>query len=64
MKDYFYRVNEEGNAQVFEKSGYVATKLNIGTVYPIDSNLSVMYEHPNGIVLSISDAEKLGIKSE
>lgn len=61
--EMFYRVNENGDAVVFHDSGEVATKID-ASVYPIGSDLSARYEHPSGIVLSVADAEKIGIKAE
>jgi len=58
----FYR-KKNGNAQIFHDSGEAATRID-ANVYPIGSSLSARYEHPEGIVLSISDAKKLGIPEE
>ena len=59
----FYRI-ENGNARIFYKeSGRMVTRID-ANVYPIDSSLSARYEHPEGIVLKIEDAEKLGIEVE
>jgi hypothetical protein len=59
----FYRINDEGNAQIFEDNGEVVRRID-ANVYPIGSDLSARYEHPNGIVLSVADAEKIGINFE
>ena len=59
----FYRINNDGNAVIFENDGSVATRID-ANVYPVRSNLSARYEHPNGIVLTVADAEKLGIEKE
>ena len=61
--EMFYRVDENGNAVVFHDSGEVVTKID-ASVYPVDSDFSARYEHPNGIVLTVADSEKVGIKSE
>jgi hypothetical protein len=59
----FYRINENGNAQIFENDGDIVTRID-ANVYPVDSQLSTRYEHASGIVLTIEDAEKLGIHAE
>tara|TARA_R100000656_G_scaffold124957_2_gene104573 strand:- start:744 stop:950 length:207 start_codon:yes stop_codon:yes gene_type:complete len=61
--EMFYRVNENGNAVVFHDSGEAVTKID-ANVYPVDSDLSARYEHASGIVLTVADAEKIGIKAE
>lgn len=62
-KEMFYRINENGDAAVFHQSGDVVTVID-ANVYPVGSNFSARYEHPQGIVLSVSDAEKIGIAAE
>ena len=59
----FYRLNDNGDAQIFEDSGEVATQID-ANVYPIDSNFSTRYEHPDGIILSVEDAIKIGVLNE
>jgi hypothetical protein len=59
----FYRINSDGNAVIFENNGSVAKRID-ADVYPVGSDLSARYEHPEGIVLTIADAEKLGIGVE
>jgi hypothetical protein len=59
----FYRINEDGNAFIFHDSGEAVDTID-ANVYPIDSDLSARYEHINGIVLTIADAKKIGIKEE
>ena len=58
----FYRI-ENGNARILHESGEMVTRIDTN-VYPIDSSLSARYEHPEGIVLTVEDAEKLGITAE
>ena len=58
----FYRIEENG-ARIFHESGKMVTRIN-ANVYPIDSSLSARYEHPEGITLTIADAQKLGIEVE
>lgn len=66
MKDLFYRLNENGNAEIYNSDGTVCERFeeNIPCVYPVDSNLSAYYEHNDGIVLTIDDAKKCGIFAE
>ena len=59
----FYRINDEGNAAIFEDEGDAATRFD-ANVYPVGSQTSVRYEHPNGIVLTVDDAKKCGIGPE
>lgn len=59
----FYRLDENGNAVIFEDNGDVVTRID-ANVYPINSEFSARYEHPEGIVLEIQDAERLKIKEE
>jgi hypothetical protein len=68
--EMFYRLNEHGNAVILDSdNGLNITQLNIAA-WPIDSEidprltLSTEYNHPEGIVLSVEDAEKLGITHE
>ncbi|MCK5450233.1 MAG: hypothetical protein KAI70_00555 [Candidatus Omnitrophica bacterium] len=62
----FYRKNSVGNAVIFENDGSVATRImqSKHCVYPVGSNMSTKYEHPVGVVLSVEDAQKLGILEE
>lgn len=61
--EMFYRINEDGNAVVFHDGGEEVTKIDAG-VYPVYSVLSARYEHPCGIVLTVADAERIGIREE
>ncbi len=61
--EMFYRIDENGNAVVFHASGEEVTKID-ADVYPIYSLLSARYEHPCGIVLTVADAERIGIREE
>ena len=64
----FYRLNEDGNAVVFEDGGTVVTQIRgtrIGSIiYPIGSGMSTRYNHPGGIVLTVEDAERIGVEKE
>ena len=59
----FYRINDDGNAIILHESGEMVTRID-ANVYPVGSDLSARYEHPEGIVLTVEDAEKLGIEKE
>jgi hypothetical protein len=59
----FYRINDDGNAIILEDDGSIVTRID-ANVYPVGSDLSARYEHPEGIVLTVEDAEKLGIEVE
>ena len=63
--DNIYGVeNEEKNiVLLYADSGEAVTRLN-ENVYPVGSDFSTRYEHPEGIVLEREDAEKIGIEIE
>ena len=61
MKNLFYRIDKNGNAVIFEDDD-VCTRID-ANIYPIGSAMSARYEHPGGIILSVEDAESLGIKN-
>lgn len=63
MTNYFYRLNENGNAVVFNEDGEQATTID-SNVYPVGSSVSARYDHPNGIILTVEDAENVGILAE
>jgi hypothetical protein len=53
--------DEDMNVRLFYEDGVSVNRLD-DVVYPVGSNVSALYEHPEGIVLSKSDAEKLKIE--
>jgi hypothetical protein len=60
----FGQLTENGNVAIFYvQDGDVVTKLD-ANVYPVNSDLSAKYEHPEGIILSKTDAKNLKIKLE
>ena len=64
IDEMFYRINEDGNAVIlYSADGSAVCRLD-EDVYPIGSELSARYEHPEGIVLSVSDAKAIGIPEE
>ncbi len=56
----FGRINDNGNVTVFEADGSTATSID-ANVYPVGSSTSARYEHPDGIELTVADAEKIGL---
>jgi hypothetical protein len=64
FEDMIYRLDENENAKIlYRESGECVTRID-ANVYPIGANLSTRYEHPRGIILTVADAEKLGICPE
>jgi len=64
IDNIFYRINTDGNAVIlYVGDGELVTKLD-EDVYPVGSDLSARYEHPEGIVLTVKDAKFIGIPSE
>ncbi len=62
--EFFGRINQDGNVDVLHVAdGAAATRLD-ASVYPVGSDVSARYEHPDGIVLTRDDAAKLGIEIE
>jgi hypothetical protein len=60
----FFRVTAEGSAAVlYATDGSAVTRID-ANVYPVGSDLSARYEHPEGIVLTLADAQSLGIAAE
>lgn len=64
MENIFGRINDQGNVNVLDSDGYPVTRMDDCTIYPIDSQTSVCYEHPDGIVITKEDAEKIGLEIE
>lgn len=63
--EFFGRTDENGNVAVLHASGEAATRMDC-SLYAVDSDgsKSVRYEHPEGIVISRADAEKIGLEVE
>ena len=59
----FYRINENGNAVILNDDGTAVTRID-ANVYPVGSVLSASHEHAEGIVLTVADAQKIGIEAE
>ena len=64
----FGRYTKNGNVELFYSSGEAVTKIYTDEfkeiIYPVGSELSWFYEHPEGIIISAEDAEKIGIEIE
>jgi hypothetical protein len=59
---FFGRRNENGDILILHVEDVdAATRLD-ASVYPVGSDLSARYEHPEGIVLALEDAEQLNIE--
>ena len=65
-KEYFGRLRDDRNVDVlYVDSGEKVTQVEEwNTIHPIKSRFSCAWEHPEGIVLSIEDAEELGLEIE
>jgi len=58
---------KNGNYGILDDEGYPVTRIERKqgqAIYPVGSNLSTNYEHPEGIILSLKDVQKLGIEIE
>ena len=62
--EMFYRTDTDGNAVILDREdGEVITRID-ADVYPVWSGVSARYELPDGIVLTVTDAQSIGILSE
>lgn len=64
--EFFGRTNENGDVVVLHvEDGAAATRMDC-SLYTVDSggSKSVCYEHPEGLVISRADAEKIGLEIE
>ncbi len=62
--EIFGRITDDGDiAVLYVEDGVAVTSLD-ENIYPVGSELSVRYEHPEGIVISVADAESIGLKIE
>ncbi|EAN2420134.1 hypothetical protein GUO57_004335 [Salmonella enterica] len=65
ISEIFGRVNSEGNVAIlYVEDGSAVTRLDVDGVYPVGSDLGTRYDHAAGIILSRTDAERLGIDIE
>lgn len=63
----FGRENDDGTiAVLYADTGEAVTRLpeSMPMVWPVGSDLSSKHEHPDGIILSMDDAEKIGLEVE
>lgn len=62
----FGRKNKNGDINLLDKDGYPITRLDDSypIIYPVNSNLSAYYEHPNGLIITEEDAKKLDLDIE
>ena len=64
-ENYFARKNEDGNYSILHADGTPVTRIkNIAGLYPVGSDMSSQYEHPDGIVLTFADVVQLAINIE
>jgi hypothetical protein len=61
--EIFGRINSEGNVDLLHSETGEAVTRHEGC-WPLNSNLSGAYEHPEGIELSKEDAQTLNIPIE
>lgn len=64
--EMFYRRNDNGDGGaviLYVTDGEPVTRID-ADVYPVGSELSARYEHADGIVLTVADAESIGIEAE
>lgn len=66
LSTVFYRVNDEGTADLLDvETGRAITRIEQGpTLWPIGSDVSARYEHPEGITITVEDAERMGIQGD
>lgn len=51
--------------RLLDEDGNTVTQLaDGGALYPLGSELSARYEHPGGIIITVSEALELGIEIE
>ncbi|OCF98775.1 hypothetical protein A9G10_05995 [Gilliamella sp. wkB308] len=68
INEVYGKLNADGNVSLlYANDGYPVTRLDtagFGTLYPVDSDVSTCYEHPEGIVVTLSDCHRLKIDVE
>lgn len=65
INEVFGRINEKGNVDVlYAEDGAQVTRLDVDGVYPVGSELSTRYDHAEGIVISVEDANRIGLTIE
>ena len=65
LNEVFGRKNNQGNVDIlYINDGDKVTKLDVDSLYPVDSLLSTRYEHAEGIVLTVEQCNELEIEVE
>ena len=65
LNEIFGQLDSQGNVGLFFiESGEHVTRLDSDGIYPVDADVSTKYEHPEGIVITVDDANRLGIEVE
>ena len=65
LTNKFGRINSDGNVDVlYAEDGERVTRLEGLNIYPVGSDVSGDYEHPQGIIITLSDANKIGLEIE
>lgn len=65
LTNKFGRINSDGNVDVlYAEDGEQVTRLEGLNIYPVGSDVSGDYEHPQGIIITLSDANKIGLEIE
>ena len=65
MKEQIFgRFDEDGNVMLLHvEDGHAVTRLD-ADIYPVGSDLSTRWDHPEGIVITPEDAAELGVEIE
>ena len=64
QQQIFGRFNEAGDIMLLHvEDGHAVTRLD-DDIYPVGSDLSTRWEHPEGIVITPEDAAELGVEIE
>lgn len=65
LSNKFGRMRTDGNVNVLcIEDGEQVTRLEGLNIYPVGSDVSGDYEHPQGIIITLSDANKIGLEIE
>ena len=61
----FGEVTAKGIALLYASDGLPVNRLETSSpIYDVNSRLGLAYDHPNGIVIELDDARRLGITDE
>ncbi|EIS4806070.1 hypothetical protein ACSD30_000745 [Escherichia coli] len=65
ISEVFGRINNNGTVTVlYADSGIAVNRLDVDGLYPVGSELSTRYDHPEGIEITVEDAQRFGIEIE